>query len=39
VTKLGPILEEIHSRLVCAAIGSLSWREFIDRYDIAGTLF
>jgi len=39
VTKLGPILEEIHSRLAGVAIECLSWREFIDRYDTAGTLF
>ena len=39
VTKLSIILEDIHSRHVGVAIGCPSWREFIDRYDTAGTLF
>jgi site-specific DNA-adenine methylase len=39
VTKLGPILEDIHSRLAGVVIECLPWREFIDRYDTAGTLF
>jgi DNA adenine methylase len=33
VTKLGPILEDIHSRLAGVVIECLPWREFIDRYD------
>ena len=39
VTKLGPILEDIHTRLAGVVIECLSWREFIDRYDSPGTLF
>jgi DNA adenine methylase len=33
VTKLGPLLEEIHDRLAGVAIECLPWAEFIDRYD------
>jgi len=39
VTKLGPVLEEIHSRLAGVAIECLAWREFISRSDAPGTLF
>jgi DNA adenine methylase len=39
VTKLGPILEDIHSRLASVVIECLPWRKFIDRYDAPGTLF
>jgi DNA adenine methylase len=39
VTKLGPILEDIHSRLAGVVIECLPWREFIDRYDSPGTRF
>lgn len=39
VTKLGPILEEIHSRLAGVVIECLTWSDFIDRYDTPGTLF
>src|SRR4051812_19297141 len=33
VTKLGPILEEIHSRLAGVVIECLTWSDFIGRYD------
>ncbi|WP_316172388.1 DNA adenine methylase [Bradyrhizobium sp. SZCCHNRI2049] len=39
VTKLGPLLEEIHERLAGVVIECLSWSDFIDRYDGPGTLF
>jgi len=39
VTKLGPLLVEIHERLAGVVIECLSWSEFIDRYDSPGTLF
>src|SRR5262249_55931658 len=39
VTKLGPVLEEIHSRLAGVVIECLAWREFISRYDGPKTLF
>jgi DNA adenine methylase len=38
VTKLGPILEDIHSRLASVVIECLPWRKFIDRYDAPGRL-
>jgi len=39
VTRLGPLLEEIHARLAGVTIECLPWAEFIDRYDSPGTLF
>jgi DNA adenine methylase len=39
VTNLGPILEDIHSRLAGVVIECLAWRDFIERYDSPGTLF
>lgn len=39
VTKLGPLLVEIHERLAGVVIECLPWSEFIDRYDSPGTLF
>ncbi|KAB2730751.1 DNA adenine methylase [Brucella intermedia] len=39
VTRLGPLLEEIHERLAGVQIENLSWSDFIDRYDAPGTLF
>jgi DNA adenine methylase len=37
VTKLGPLLDDIHERLAGVVIES--WAEFIGRYDTPGTLF
>ncbi len=39
VTKLGPMLEELHERLAGVVIERLDWRAFIARYDGADTLF
>ncbi len=39
VTRLGPLLEDIHERLAGVQIENLSWSDFIDRYDTTGTLF
>ena len=39
VTKLVPILEDIHSRLTSVVIECLSYERFIPRYDRADTLF
>lgn len=39
VTRLGPLLEEIHERLAGVQIENLLWSDFIDRYDAPGTLF
>lgn len=39
VTKLAPILEELHERLAGVVIECLPWQEFISRYDRPGTLF
>jgi DNA adenine methylase len=39
VTKLGPVLDEIHDRLAGVVIECLPWGEFVDRYDTPGTLF
>jgi DNA adenine methylase len=38
VTKLGPLLEEIHERLSGIVIECLSWDTFIARYDDPCTL-
>ncbi|MEI6418581.1 MAG: DNA adenine methylase [Sphingomonadales bacterium] len=39
LTKLGPILQDVHERLASVIIERLPWQTFIDRYDRAGTLF
>lgn len=39
VTKLGPVLEEIHERLTNVVIENLPWQAFVDRYDRPETLF
>lgn len=39
VTKIVPMLEELHERLAGVVIESLDWAEFIRRYDRPGTLF
>ncbi|MEA4836862.1 MAG: DNA adenine methylase [Rhodospirillaceae bacterium] len=39
VTKLVPVLEDIHSRLTRVVIECLSYEAFIPRYDRADTLF
>jgi DNA adenine methylase len=39
VTKLGPLLDEIHERLAGVVIECLSWSDFIERYDGSATLF
>ncbi len=39
VTKIGPMLEELHERLAGVIIERLPWATFIARYDRADTLF
>jgi DNA adenine methylase len=39
VTKLGPLLEEIHDRIAGVVIECLPWGAFIARYDDTRTLF
>ncbi|UIJ46940.1 DNA adenine methylase [Sphingomonas cannabina] len=39
VTKLGPILEDLHERLAPVTIDRLPWAAFIDRWDRPETLF
>jgi DNA adenine methylase len=39
VTKLGPILEDLHERLAGVTIERLPFNEVIDRYDTPATLF
>nr|WP_272214163.1 DNA adenine methylase [Marinicella sp. W31]MDC2877210.1 DNA adenine methylase [Marinicella sp. W31] len=39
LTRLGPILEEVHECLSGVVIENLDWRAFIDRYDREGALF
>ena len=39
VTKVVPILEELHERLAAVTIESLDWADFLPRYDRPGTLF
>lgn len=39
VTKLMPMLDELHERLAGVVIECLPWAEFIGRYDRPGTLF
>lgn len=39
VTRLGPVLEELHERLAGVIIERLRWQAFLPRYDTAETLF
>jgi DNA adenine methylase len=39
VTRLGPVLEELHERLAPVQIERLPYNEFVIRYDRPGTLF
>jgi len=39
LTRLAPLLEEVHERLAGVVIESLDWADFIDRYDRPQTLF
>nr|WP_294915326.1 DNA adenine methylase [uncultured Neokomagataea sp.] len=39
VTKLVPMLEDVHARLSRVVIECLRWQDVIKRYDSAGTLF
>jgi DNA adenine methylase len=39
LTRLAPLLEDVHERLAGVVIENLDWLEFIDRYDRPGTLF
>ena len=39
VTKLGPILEDLHTRMSGVVIERLPWAKFIARYDRPDTLF
>lgn len=38
ISRLGPLLEEIHERLAGVIIECLPWSTFIERYDAPGTL-
>lgn len=39
VSRLGPVLEEIHERLAGVVIENLPWEAFVDRYDRPEVLF
>jgi DNA adenine methylase len=39
VTRLGPILEDIHERIAGVVIECLPWQDFLRRYDGESTLF
>ena len=39
LTKLVPMLEDVHERLAGVIIERLPWQAFIDRYDRSGALF
>jgi len=39
LTKVAPMLEDLHERLAAVTIERLDWSEFIRRYDRAETLF
>ncbi len=39
LTKLAPLLEDVHERLSGVTIENLDWLEFIDRYDRPAVLF
>lgn len=38
ITRLGPVLEDIHERMAGVVIEQLHWREFVKRWDRAGML-
>jgi DNA adenine methylase len=39
ITKLAPVLEDVHERLAGVVIENLPWQAFIDRYDRPEVLF
>jgi len=39
VTKLGPVLEDLHTRIAGVVIENLPYQSFIERYDTKDTLF
>lgn len=39
LTRLAPVLEEVHERLAGVVIENLDWRDFIHRYDDEAALF
>jgi len=39
LTRLAPMLEDVHERLAGVILENLDWSEFFDRYDRSGTLF
>ncbi|WP_429813515.1 DNA adenine methylase [Ensifer sp. B1-9] len=39
LTRLAPMLEDVHERLAGVILENLDWSEFLDRYDRSGTLF
>ncbi len=39
ITKLEPMLEDVHERLAGVVIERMPWAQFIARYDAPGTLF
>lgn len=39
LTRLVPLLEDVHERLAGVVIENLDWLDFIDRYDRPGVLF
>lgn len=39
ITRLAPMIEDVHERLAGVTIECLDFREFLARYDRAGTLF
>jgi len=39
LTRLAPMLADIHDRMAGVTIENLRWQDFLGRYDAAGTLF
>lgn len=39
VTKIAPMIEDVHGRLARVVIECLDWRKLMDTYDAPGTLF
>jgi DNA adenine methylase len=39
LTRLAPMVEDVHERLAGVVLENLDWSEFINRYDRRGTLF
>ncbi|MDL2401240.1 DNA adenine methylase [Rhizobium mayense] len=39
LTRLAPLLEDVHERLAGVVIENLDWMAFVDRYDRPGSLF